>query len=244
MKEKIESGIEGIDKMLYGGIPVRSQIMLAGGPGTGKTLFAFEFLYKGAKIGEPGVFFSFEEESSSIINNAKKAFPSFTDIDKLIDEKKLVVQGLGETKPYIQKDTEGSQYTFGRMITEIESIAESAQATRLVLDSVSLMRLFIREPFEYRSVSMDLVAVLRRLGITSIITTEIETPEKSRLLFQPEFFIYDGLIIMYTSGSMGELSTLTLEVVKMRGSNHSRATVPYEISPNGIELTLIHENKP
>ncbi len=243
MKKRIQSGIEGIDKMIYSGIPEGSQIMLAGGPGTGKTLFTFEFLYRGAQKGEIGLFFSFEESINDIVDNAKGAFSEFKDIDKLIDEKKLILQGLGETKPYMQKDVDGSQYTFGRMITEIESMIESTKATRLVLDSISPMKLFVKDPFEYRSISMDLVAVLRRLGMTSIVTIEIETPEKRRLLFQPEFFLYDGLIIMYTSGNVSEISTPTLEILKIRGSEHSRATVPYNITKNGIELLLMHEEK-
>ncbi|MHB1830479.1 MAG: ATPase domain-containing protein, partial [Candidatus Micrarchaeaceae archaeon] len=93
MVDLIETGISGLDSMLYGGVPKDNQIILAGGPGAGKTLLAFEFIYKGAKRGETGIFFALEEDPKKIIQNAKEAFSEFTDIDDLIKSGKIIIDG-------------------------------------------------------------------------------------------------------------------------------------------------------
>jgi circadian clock protein KaiC len=242
MKPRVKTGISGVDKMLDGGIPAGNQVILAGGPGTGKTLMCFEFLYKGAKEGNSGVFISLEEDAENLIENVKSAFPSFTDIDKLIKEKKLVIFGASDTGVYVRRDADSSSYTFGKLVTEIESIVSSAHASRVALDSVSVMRLLIKDTLEYRNMTMNLVSALRRSGVTTLVTSELEIAEKSRLLFLPEFFLYDGIIVMYAGGAADtESRTLSLEVVKMRGSSHSFSTAPYEITPEGINVLFLAE---
>ena len=229
--------------MLYGGIPEGNQIVIAGGPGSGKTLLCFEYLYNNAINGQIGLFISLEEDTGLIIENAKEAFSDFKDIDKMIADKKIVVHGANDTRSYIQRDAQGSSYTFGKFVTEIESLIESTNATRVVIDSVSIIKLLMKDPFEYRNTSMSLVAVLRRSKVTALLTMEIESSEKNKLIFQPEFFIYDGIIIMYSSAGEGGSRIPTMEIIKMRGSNHSFATVPYEITAGGINLMLLAERR-
>ncbi|MDE1860471.1 MAG: hypothetical protein KGH72_02020 [Candidatus Micrarchaeota archaeon] len=241
MRDKIGIGIYGIDKMLFGGIPSGNQVILSGGPGSGKTLFAFEFLYRGALKGEVGILFSLEEKPEMILDNAKEAFGDLADVDKLVAEKKLILYGSGDIRSYFRGEGEGSKYAFGEMITELESAIESSHATRIVIDSISILKLLIRDPFEYRNISIDLVSALRRLKVTALITIEMDVADKGRVLFQPEFFIYDGIISMYSSGDEGSNRTLTMEIVKMRGSKHSFTTVPYEITPAGINVLLLSE---
>lgn len=243
MRNKVQTGISGLDKMLDGGIPEGNQIILAGGPGTGKTLLLFEYLYKNAINGKTSILFSLEEDTDMIVENAKEAFPDFKDIDTLISAQKLIIRGASENKQFIQKESESSAYTFGRMIMEIESFIDSVQATRVGIDSVSLIKLFIKDVFEYRNVSTSLVSLLRKLGVTAFLSMEIDTPEKDRLLFEPEFFIYDGIITMYSGGDESDSRILTMEVIKMRGSKHSFSTIPYEITPSGISIMLLPERK-
>ena len=62
MTNYIKTGVTGLDAMLYGGIPEKNQVLLAGGPGTGKTLLSFEYLYRNAKAGNTSLFFALEED--------------------------------------------------------------------------------------------------------------------------------------------------------------------------------------
>ncbi len=239
MRAKVPVGIEGVDKMLFGGIPKYNQVILAGGPGSGKTLFGFEFIYKGAKLGEPGLFFSLEEQPQMILENVKEAFSEFTDLDKLIEEKKIVIYDTSDIRAYLKNNGEGSMYSFGKLVSDIESVINATKAKRIVIDSLSLIKLLMPDELEYRNVSIDLVSTLRRLDITSLLIVEINTAEKSQIQFQPEFFIYDGIITMYSSGEEGANRALTLEIIKMRGTKHSRTTVPYEITSNGLGVLLL-----
>ena len=59
---KCPTGIQGLDEITGGGLPRGRPTLVCGGAGCGKTLFAAEFLVRGAtKFGEPGVFMAFEE---------------------------------------------------------------------------------------------------------------------------------------------------------------------------------------
>jgi KaiC/GvpD/RAD55 family RecA-like ATPase len=72
--------------------------------------------------------------------------------------------------------------------------------------------------------------------VTGLLITEIGASEKNRLLFKPEFFIYDGIVMLYSSGPESASRALTLEIIKMRGTKHSRATVSYDITSSGISV--------
>ncbi len=239
MRERVGTGIEGLDKMLNGGIPRGNQVVIAGGPGTGKTLLCLEYLYKSALAGNTSIFFSMEEDTNMLLANMKEAFSEFTEIDHLILEKKLIIHGTDQASSLIQRDKKGNVFAFTTTIADIESTLLETNAKTVAIDSLSVMKLFVKDPFEYRSVSTSLVTMLRKQNATALLTIEIETPEKERLLFEPEFFIYDGIIVMYLSGGVEENRVPTIEVIKMRGTKHSFATVPYEITPDGINLLLI-----
>ncbi|MGC8662389.1 MAG: ATPase domain-containing protein [Candidatus Micrarchaeia archaeon] len=234
MVDLVKTGIEGLDSILYGGIPALNQILLAGGPGSGKTLLSFEFLYKNAKMGNPGVFFALEENAKKVIENAKSAFNTFGDIDNLIAEGLLTIESQ-EPASRIQTEEGSTSYEFGRILSEIESTVSSTKATRVVIDSLSLLDLLVSDPAIYRRSMLALVNNLRRIGATSILTSELSSPERSKLEFKSEFFIFDGIIIMYQVGEE-EKRKLALEVIKMRGNNHSFVTTPYEISPKGFKV--------
>ena len=231
MKNRIKTGIQGIDAMLDGGIPGSSQVVLAGGPGTGKTLLSFEYLYRGAKLGEPGIFFSFNEDAESLTAAVKDTMPGFTDIDELIMEKKLMVFGYEETKTFMQKGSESTNYAFTGMISQLQSHIEDYHATRIVIDSLSYIKSYTRDPFEYRNLSTSLLVILSRQHVTSLITTE--TGHSTDPLSQ-EFFIYDGII---TLGSARGSGNRVLAVRKMRGANHMHGIAQYKITPNGIKVT-------
>jgi len=89
--ERVKTGIAGLDEMLNGGIPARRHVAVYGGPGAGKTSFGFEFLYRGAKEGENGLYISLEETVDDITENMRGTFPMMTDVGKLIEEKKLEI---------------------------------------------------------------------------------------------------------------------------------------------------------
>jgi KaiC/GvpD/RAD55 family RecA-like ATPase len=232
----VKTGIEGLDQMLNGGIPRGNQVVLAGGPGAGKTLLSFEFLYRNAKTGNTSLLFALEEEPERVLMNAKKAFTSFTDIDELVKSKKLIIDGedlVGVLRSGASSDS--SQYEFGKIVSDIESLVSSSKANAIVIDSISVLDLLLNEPLAYRRSMLALASNLRRLGITSILTSELQNPERSKLQFQTEFFLFDGIIVMYGKGEE-EKREQAMEVIKMRGTKHSFVTTPYDITQDGINV--------
>lgn len=232
--ELVKTGIVGLDAMLYGGIPKENQVILAGGPGAGKTLMAFEYLYRNAKLGNTGIFFTLEEDPKKIIHNVKSAFPNFDDIDELIKDEKIIINGRDLSEGIFDK-FENANYEFGRIVTEMESLITSKKATRAVLDSSSAFELLVKDPTIYRRSMWSLVANFRRLGVTTILTSELHSPDRSKLTFRPEHFIFDGMIVMYQSGE--EIKRIrALEIIKMRGFKHSFNTAPYDITSGGFRV--------
>lgn len=230
----VKTGILGLDSMLYGGIPEGNQVVLAGGPGAGKTLLSFEYLYRNAKAGNPGVFFALEENKDRVLENAKNAFSELKDIDDLIKKKMIAVDGE-EPSAKLHEGADPTGYEFSRVISDIETLVTSIKATRVVIDSVTLFDMLITDRATYRRVMLTLIANLRRMGVTSLLTSEMVTPERGKLEFKPEFFLFDGIITMYQTGEE-EKRILGVEVIKMRGTRHSFITTPYEITPSGFKV--------
>src|SRR5262245_12803737 len=86
---KAATGIQGLDEITCGGLPHGRPTLVCGGAGCGKTVFAMEFLVRGAtEFGEPGVFLAFEETAEELTQNIRSL--GF-DLDKLADEGKLLV---------------------------------------------------------------------------------------------------------------------------------------------------------
>jgi KaiC/GvpD/RAD55 family RecA-like ATPase len=132
--ERIKTGITGLDHMLFGGMPKNSQILIAGGPGTGKTLLSLEILYNNAKLGIPCAFVTVEEKPETVVNNFKSAFAAFKDIDELIKSNTLIVTGETSTMKF-QETSDLQAYTsFGNIVAEIEKLAETYKIKCIVID--------------------------------------------------------------------------------------------------------------
>src|SRR5262245_3477414 len=86
---KSATGIEGFDQITNGGVPKGRPTLICGGPGCGKTLFATEFLVRGAnQFGEPGAFISFEENEKELEENVRSL--GF-DLDRLVKDEKMAI---------------------------------------------------------------------------------------------------------------------------------------------------------
>jgi circadian clock protein KaiC len=244
MRQRVTTGVSILDKMLNNGIPEGNQVALAGSPGVGKTLTAFEFLYKNAKAGNRSILFSLEEDPDQIVENARDAFTDFKDIDALIGNGMLSVEGA-DIKDTIRGGGRGQDgemnYVFSSATGQIAQSIKAHGATRIVIDSLTTFKLLVNDSLIYRMLSLNLLSLLKNLKVTSILTLEVQTLSRESLKYQPEFFIYDGIIALYSTPE--ERNRIhSLEVLKMRGTKHSFKTVPYVISNNGITPLISVDN--
>jgi KaiC/GvpD/RAD55 family RecA-like ATPase len=220
--DKVATGIAGLDEMLNGGIPAKRHVALYGGPGCGKTSFGFEYIYKGAKAGENGLYISLEETEEDIVENMRNTFPLFNDIPDLIKEKKMSI-----VKPD-KIDMEGIAET-------IENKIAKQDVKRVVIDSLTMVRLSFSKEIEYRQTLFEFFSLLRNMDCTSLATLEASTSKKEEIIYDIEHFVMDGIINVYNL-DRGDRRIRALEIFKMRGTDHSRDLVPFKVTPSGIKV--------
>jgi len=220
--DRVMTGIQGLDEMLNGGIPAKRHIAVYGGPGCGKTSLCFEYLYRGAKLGEPGVYVSLEETTDDIIENMANTFPMINDVKDLMDDKKIEV---------IKPDKLNLEEVAG--IIE-NSITENG-AKRAVIDSSTMIRMSFKNEIEYRQTLFEFLSLLRGLDCTSMTTVEAVTASRDEMKYDIEHFVMDGIINLYNIGKE-DRRIRALEIMKMRGTAHSRDLVPFKVTPSGIKV--------
>ncbi|MEI7933281.1 MAG: ATPase domain-containing protein, partial [Alphaproteobacteria bacterium] len=127
--QKSLTGIQGLDEITGGGLPTGRPTLVSGGAGAGKTMFALEFLVRGAtQYGEPGVFMSFEETLPDLTKNASSL--GF-DLDRLTAQKKLFMDHVFISRSEI---AETGEYDLDGLFIRIADAVQRVGAKRIVLD--------------------------------------------------------------------------------------------------------------
>jgi KaiC/GvpD/RAD55 family RecA-like ATPase len=203
--ERISSGVEGLDAIIEGGFPRGSLILLAGNPGTGKTVLSAQFLLTGASSGESGVYVSFAESQDVLIKNIS------THLDR--DVKKLTDEGKVRILDFLAMKEEGLSVVFETILSEVQSL----RAERLVIDSFSAMAQAFKEPIDARIVTHAVLSkIVRKMGCTTVMIDE--TPiGQSGIGRGTEEFVADGVIILRSSELDGR-PFRDLELMKLRGT--------------------------
>lgn len=215
--DRVKTGITGLDALIQGGFPDNALILLSGTCGTGKSLFGINFLIEGALRGEPGVYVSLEESPEENIRQMKSfGWP----VDRLIKERKLLI-------------IQPTLYNYEALLTKIEDAVNLIGAKRLVLDSLSIIGMYFENMYKVRKSILELSAMLKRLGCTTIAVDETET-EDDLSAFHVEEFVVDGLLVLYYMRKKDRF-VRALAIVKMRSTAHSDKIHLFEIkSPGGI----------
>ncbi len=233
--KSIKTGITSLDTALGGGIPTRNQVLVAGGPGTGKTLMSFEILYQAAMNGIPGAFISLDEHSDNILANVKSTFSYMKEIDELLKSGMIVISGEDSASKIATNIASENNYSLGNLVSDAEAIIKSNNSEIAVIDSLSFLKLMLGKGILFSKVVASLVSNTRRLGVTAIFTTDIPYYNRKKMKFVQELLLFDGLIALYNLDS-SDKQKFVMEIVKMRGANHERKLSHYEITENGIKL--------
>lgn len=220
---RVKTGIEGLDEMLQGGFPENHIIAIMGSFGTGKTTMAIQYLVEGLRQGEPCIFISLEEDKDSVMKTAS----SFGwDLTPAVDAKKF---GVFKLEPVDAKTT------ITRIKSELPRFVKSFGAKRVVIDSVSLLNMMFSDENDRRSNLFNLCDLLRSTGATAILTAEVkdENPRSSRDGLAE--YTADGVLLLQADEDResGEVQ-LTVRILKMRRTMHSRRVKPYSITEKGV----------
>ncbi len=220
---RVKTGVSGLDEMLQGGLPENHIVLVMGSFGTGKTTLGLQYLVEGLKSDEPCIFISLEEDRDSIIKNAT----SFGwDLSGAIEKKKL---GLFKLEPSDAKTT------ITRIKSELPKFVKSFGAKRVVLDSVSLLNMMFADENERRSNLFNLCQLLRSTGATTLITAEVKDENQRSSRDGLAEYTADGVLLLQSDENKegGEVQ-LTIRILKMRRTSHSRRVKPYSITDKGI----------
>jgi KaiC/GvpD/RAD55 family RecA-like ATPase len=218
--ERVKTGIPGLDEIMSGGIPRSQQALLTGTSGTGKTTFCCQYMYNGVKnFNDNGVYLSFEEPADSITENAKSFGWDFKELEK-----------SGKFS-FIRYDP----YHIEDVFDILESTVRQVKATRVVVDSISALGLHIKDEAELRRMIFNLSIILRKLGCTSMLVSEIVPGSTGLSRYGVEEFVADSVIVLYYERLQSTFSR-AIQVWKIRGSPHSEKLHPYKIEPRGVTV--------
>ena len=226
---KIPTGIPGFDIFSEGGLPEGRTTLVSGTAGSGKTIFASQFLVEGIKQGQNGVFVTFEESPRMQRKNMRGLG---WDIQQWETEKKwsfVDASPLDRNIPLVS-----GEYDLDPLISRLKYAIEQVGATRVAIDSLGTIFSYLSDKRQVRNVLFQLAQTLRRMEVTSILTSErtIEYGEISR--HGIEEFVADNVIIM-RNALIAERRRRTIEILKFRGVPHQHGEFPFTIlSDKGI----------
>lgn len=229
--ERVLTGIPGLDEILNGGIPKRNVVLLAGGPGTGKSILGYQYLFNGLVRNQPGVLLALEEHPVQIRLSMAQFGWDITPYEEggrfaLVD---AFTAGIGEAarrERYVVRVPDD----FQMLIDVLRSAVRDVDAVRVVIDSVTT--LYITKPISARSMVLQLKKALSGLGCTSILISQVSVTERGFGGPGVEHAA-DGIIRLDLDEINGELRR-SIIVWKMRGTAHSMRRHPFEITDKGL----------
>ncbi len=217
--ERISTGIPALDALIEGGIPKGFTVLVAGSPGTGKTILTTHFLYDGLLKGEGALYVSFSESKNQFYENFDRFGMRFSDFER--DNKFAYLDFASITKEGITDALE-----------EVLNVSRNIGAKRLVIDSFSAILLAFNNINEARiALHVVLGKMLRSEGITNMLITEVPMGSNN-IGSGMEEFVADG-IIQLQHGNTNAIPS-TLKVVKMRSTSINRETHVSLIGEKGM----------
>ncbi|MBV9577239.1 MAG: circadian clock protein KaiC [Chloroflexi bacterium] len=215
--EKLATHISGFDQIALGGLP-RGRATLVGGPaGSGKTLFAAQFLAAGAAHDQSGVFVTFEESPAAIRRNLASLDGDLPDWEAagrwaFIDARLQSPEALDE------------------LLTLIAEAVRRVAAQRVALDSLNALFSRSEPGVGARRDVVRLVSGLDRLGVTSVLTAEGVDEDSV------EAFVVDNVVLLRNTLA-DEKRRRTIEILKLRGAAHHKGEFPFIVQP-GTGMTV------
>jgi circadian clock protein KaiC len=216
--KRLSMGIPLLDQMLGGGLPAAYSLLLVGPSGSGKTVTATQFLAEGARIGEPGVIAAFEKSPNQLLSHR---------LNQLIQSGEV---GL--------IDTRSLDLSIDETLHNLVGMINRMKAKRVVIDSLSGFELALAPVFreEFRESLYRMVAVLTAMGVTVLMTAELEDRYTDlRFSSYGNAFLADAILMQRYVLLQGQFKRV-ISVVKVRGSAHSKDIRFFDIDQDNIVI--------
>ena len=231
---RVEVGIPGLELLTSGGLPRNRLTLVSGTAGSGKTIFASQFLATGiAGAGEPGVFVTFEERPEGIRRNL-----SSFDWDIAAWEGDGKWAFVDASPRHVDTVFAGQDYDLAPLLTRITNAIDRVGATRVALDSVGALVAQFDHVGPARQAMFRLASALEAAGVTTVMTVERaeDYGPIARLGF--EEFVADNVVILRNALN-GEKRRRTIEILKMRGCRHLKGEHLFTLLEDGIVIVPV-----
>ncbi|HEX7941325.1 MAG TPA: circadian clock protein KaiC [Gemmatimonadaceae bacterium] len=225
---KSPTGINGFDQITRGGLPSGRPSLVCGGAGCGKTLFAIEFLVKGALLyDEPGVFVAFEETQEELIHNVASLGIR---LDELIARKLIAFDFIRVERSEIE---EAGEYDLEGLFVRLAHAVSSIKARRIAIDSLEARFSTFANEALLRAELRRLFRWLKDRKLTAVITGE--KGEGALTRHGLEEYVSDCVVAL-DHRVVDQSSTRRMRIVKYRGSAHGTDEYPFLIDEQGFSV--------
>jgi circadian clock protein KaiC len=213
------TGDESFDAILGGGIPAQSVVVIAGEPGSGKTVLTLQILFRAARKGKKCLYFTTLAEPAIKVIRYMQLFDFF---DAALVDKQIVIANLNAA---LRKGADGT-------LTELSAMIEKHQPAFLAIDSFRAIADHIDAGHVARSFVYDLATQTAAWGVTTLLVGEYVPDEFSKYA---EFAIADGILRL--GAEKQELTSVRqVEVLKLRGMDYVSGIHFLEISEKGASV--------
>ncbi len=228
MIEKLKTGIEGLDALLYGGLPKGRAVLIAGEPGTGKTLLCLQFLLEGLSHGEKAIYITIDEKPEHLLLDAESLG---WELGPYLATGQLQILDVTRYFSTAQIDeNEGVDVT--RITEDIVAFVGEHRASRVAIDPVAPL-VFSGHGASY------VVAYIRRLiflleslpDCTTLLTSYVPVGSDKLSHHGIEEFMASGIILLRLT-QLNQKYVRTLRVRKMRGTRVDLSEYSFEILVN------------
>lgn len=232
--KRVTTGVHGLDDLLQGGYPQGSVTLVAGTPGTGKTIVCFQYLNAGIKNKEKCLFLTSDERIDNLMGQAKKFGFDFENAQKN-GQLKFLYLDLEKHTVHKEMESEIRLGGYSRVVldsltplselpvwvvnrgSELIPSQESLTTTPLPLDSIQATRMHVRR----------ILRILEEDASTALVTSEIAEGSRNLSRDSVSEFLVDGILVLDLDPSMDRRK---LTIRKMRGTKHT-------LKPRDIEIT-------
>ena len=229
--ERVTTVIPGMDQLIEGGYPKGRSVLVTGDPGTGKSIFALQFLVEGLRRGEKGIYVAADEGPTDILEQAASLG---WDLDRHIEKKELAILNAGT---YLSSSPSGKdrQIDIQKAISDLAGFVNRLEAKRLVLDPAGPFVLLRDSAARIQDQTRLLIKLLRTSMQTTNILTSYGVPRTGeRTLHGIEEYMVAGAIVLEIVCRNGELSR-SLVIEKMRCTDVKPAQHRFDIiKGNGV----------
>ena len=192
--ERVPTGIQGLDQIIEGGLPKGRSFLVTGEPGTGKTIFALQFLFEGLKRGEKCIFVTADEGPMDVMEQAASLG---WDLEPYVEAKSLAILNASAYLSSLPNAGKDRQIDVQKAVGDLAAFVNQIGAERMVLDPAGPFVLLRDIATRIQDQTRLLIKLLRSSMKTTNILTSYAVPRTGeRTLHGIEEYLVAGAIVL------------------------------------------------